>query len=291
MIKKVSLGDVARIYSGGTPSRTKPGYWNGNIPWVKTAQIQNCYINAADIDELITETGMKESSVKMVPKGTILMAMYGQGKTRGQVAVLGLNATINQACAAIELLPIADRDFIYQQLLFSYTSIRNMSNTGGQENLSSSLIKEIPISLPPLPEQKAIAEVLTVWDRAIEKTERLIQAKERRLNALYQNYFRPDSPATINWEKIKIGKLVKPRNERAIPSEESPLYSLTIESGITAKTDRYDREFLVKDSESKTYKTVYPGLSNAWRLNWMRFCCYKSKFQKRSQNKSASRKH
>ena len=76
----VLLGDIAKIYSGGTPSRTKPSYWGGNIPWVKTAQIQNCVITETDVDERITSEGLNKSSAKMVPKGTILMAMYGQGR-------------------------------------------------------------------------------------------------------------------------------------------------------------------------------------------------------------------
>ncbi|GAB4364081.1 MAG: hypothetical protein Kow0060_21060 [Methylohalobius crimeensis] len=112
MSNLVRLGDIAEIYSGGTPSRTKPSYWNGNIPWIKTAQIQNGLITEKDVEEWITEEGLKHSSAKMVPKGTILMAMYGQGKTRGQVAILGIPATINQACAAIQLKETANRDYV-----------------------------------------------------------------------------------------------------------------------------------------------------------------------------------
>lgn len=187
--KRVVLGDIANISSGGTPSRSNPAYWNGNIPWVKTTQIQNCIINKTDVDEWITDEGLKKSSAKMISAGTILMAMYGQGKTRGQVSILNFDATINQACAAIDLKNGICRDFVYQSLLASYSRIRNMSNTGGQENLSAGLIKEIPITLPPLPEQKAIANLLSTWDEAIEKTERLIQAKERRLDAYARDLF------------------------------------------------------------------------------------------------------
>src|SRR5690606_9518761 len=84
-IRTVTLGSIAKITSGGTPERTKPAYWNGDIPWVKTAQIQNCTITAECVDEWITQEGLEQSSARMVPEGTILMAMYGQGKTRGQV--------------------------------------------------------------------------------------------------------------------------------------------------------------------------------------------------------------
>ena len=78
-----SILDVSELKVGGTPSKKQVSYWNGNIPWVKTAQIQNGHISKDQIDEYITELGVKESSAKIVPKGTLLMAMYGQGKTRG----------------------------------------------------------------------------------------------------------------------------------------------------------------------------------------------------------------
>jgi type I restriction enzyme S subunit len=177
--RTVTLGRIAKITSGGTPERTKPSYWNGTIPWVKTGQIQNRTITAECVDEWITQEGLEQSSARMVPKGTILMAMYGQGKTRGQVAILGIDATINQACAAIFLEPEAHRDYVYQQLRFRYESIRALSNTGSQENLNAELIREIALPLPELEEQKAIAQALVLWDTAIQKSEQLIAAKER----------------------------------------------------------------------------------------------------------------
>ena len=157
----VVLGKIAKISSGGTPDRGTPSYWGGDIPWVKTAQIQNCFINSDDVDEWITQDGLKNSAAKIVPNGTILMAMYGQGKTRGQVAILGLDATVNQACAAIELDAEVSRDYVYQQLLFRYQAIRALSNTGSQENLNAGLIREIGLPLPARIEQDYVAELLT----------------------------------------------------------------------------------------------------------------------------------
>lgn len=177
--RTVTLGSIAKITSGGTPERTKPEYWNGTIPWVKTAQIQNGTITADDIDEWITPIGLEQSSARMIPKGTILMAMYGQGKTRGQVAILGLDAAINQACAAIQLGEGVNRDYVFQQLQYRYDAIRAMSNTGSQENLNAELIREIAFPLPPVEIQREIAQALDAWDAAIQKTEQLIAAKER----------------------------------------------------------------------------------------------------------------
>lgn len=178
--KKVKLGEVAKVTSGGTPLRTKIEYWNGNIPWVKTAQIQNGHIGLNQVDEYITELGVSESSAKIVPAGTLLMAMYGQGKTRGQVAILDFSASINQACAAFNLNETQIvRDFLFQYFLFCYEDLRAVSNSGGQQNLSADLIKKFPVILPPLAEQKKIAETLSVWDSAIEKMEKLIECKEK----------------------------------------------------------------------------------------------------------------
>jgi len=119
--------------------------------------------------------------------------------------------------------------------------------------------KHCLVPLPSLLEQTAIADLLSTWDAAIDKTEKLIAAKEKRLNALYQLFFQPGMPANSSWRFAKIGQFMTPRRERAVPSEEIPLFSLTIEDVVTPKTDRYNRDFLVKDNGSKTYKVVYPG--------------------------------
>ena len=139
------------------------------------------------------------------------MAMYGQGKTRGQVGILNFDASINQACAAIVLKDGICRDFVYQFLLSSYARIRKMSNTGGQENLSAGLIKEIPISIPPILEQKAIAELLSTWDEAIEKTERLIQTKEERFKWLLRELISEprNSQKVTGWKNVLLGDVCK----------------------------------------------------------------------------------
>ena len=269
--KRVVLGDIAKISSGGTPSRSNANYWNGKIPWVKTTQIQNCMICETDIDEWITEEGLKNSSAKMIPAGTILMAMYGQGKTRGQVGILTLDASINQACAAIELNKGVCRDFVFQSLLGSYTRIRNMSNTGGQENLSSGLIKEIPLSLPSLPEQKAIADLLSTWDETIEKSERLIQAKERQLRQMSRwllfghkrlgnqkteladgHFFKYPS----DWALVKIEKVAKEVSARNGESDETVL-SCSKYDGFVNSLDYFGKQ--VFSSDTSNYKVVKKG--------------------------------
>ena len=180
-----SLQDIATISSGGTPSRSQPSYWdNGTIPWVTTAEVN--YQTIIDTEQKITKEGLDNSSAKLYPKDTILMAMYGQGKTRGQVAKLGIEASTNQACAAIQLKDNFNVDFYYQLLASQYKKIRHLANSGGQKNLSSTIIKEILVPTPPLPEQQKIAKILTTWDKAIDSTERLIANSKKQKKALMQ---------------------------------------------------------------------------------------------------------
>lgn len=173
------LGEIAQVTSGGTPDRERPEYWGGTIPWVKTSLIQNCEINLADIDEFITEEGLKKSAAKIIPAGSILMAMIGQGKTRGQVAILNTDAAINQNCAALILNQNVDTRYVYQQLLYRYEELRAASNSSGQQNLNAGLIRDFSIPYVEKSQQSAIGMMLTDWDTAIETTERLIAAKKR----------------------------------------------------------------------------------------------------------------
>jgi type I restriction enzyme S subunit len=117
------IGDIAKVTSGGTPSREEPSFWNGDIPWIRTTEVQNCRVNLEDVKEFITAKGLKNSSTKTVPKDTILLAMIGQGKTRGQVAILTFEATINQNCAAIILNNNQSPEYYFYYLLGQYENI------------------------------------------------------------------------------------------------------------------------------------------------------------------------
>ncbi len=137
-----TMEGISTISSGGTPSRTVNDYWNGSIPWATTTLIDFNTISLTN--EYITEEGLQNSSTKVLPKNTILMAMYGQGKTRGKVAILGIEAAINQACAAVTLKKGFNTNFVFQNLAGRYNEIRNISNEGGQKNLSATLISVHP---------------------------------------------------------------------------------------------------------------------------------------------------
>lgn len=182
-----TLADIAQVTSGGTPSRTKPEYWlNGTVPWIRTTEVQNCVLTFEDTQEYISELGLKNSSAKIVPAGTVLLAMIGQGKTRGQVALLKFEATTNQNCAAIIFKNDQEPSFHFNFLLSQYENIRAMSNSAGQSNLSGALVKAIRVPVPPLPEQRKIAQILSTWDKAINTTEQLLANSQQQKKALMQ---------------------------------------------------------------------------------------------------------
>jgi type I restriction enzyme S subunit len=182
------LGKVTKIASGGTPNRGSNNFWdNGDIPWVTTSLID--FNEIFHVNEYITHQGLANSSAKLFPKDTILVAMYGQGKTRGRAAILKIEASTNQACAA--LLPNVGfcSDFLLQYITNNYENLRRLSNDGGQKNLSSGLINNLRVALPLIPEQQKIASFLSSVDKKIEKLSKKKKLLERYKKGMMQELF------------------------------------------------------------------------------------------------------
>lgn len=176
------LGDICEIGTGSTPSRNNKDYYEGSIPWVKSTEVCNCIIDSTE--EHISEIAITETNCTLYPKGSILMAMYGQGKTRGQIAILNIEATTNQAVAAILPSDKCNKLFMFQYLHLMYENIRSMARGGNQANLNLSLVKSILIPLPPLPLQQQFAQRIEAIEAqkaqvkaAIEKLETLLAAR------------------------------------------------------------------------------------------------------------------
>ena len=172
------LGDIATVSAGGTPSRKVANYWNGKIPWITTSEINfNVIVQAR---ESISESGMQNSAAKLVPKGSLLMALYGQGKTRGKSAILGIDATTNQACASIVIKQKALALYVFHFLESRYEEIRALSNSGSQNNLNGKIVRSIRIPVPSVvTEQSAVAAALSDTDDLIESLEQLLTKKRQ----------------------------------------------------------------------------------------------------------------
>lgn len=165
----VRLESVASWGSGGTPSRKHEEYYNGDILWIKTGELNNGWIY--DTEEKITDEGLKKSSAKLFPPYSVLIAMYGA--TIGKVAILGVPATTNQACACA----VCNQSLLYMYLFYYCISQKNVfiekGKGGAQPNISQIILKQHPIPLPPLSEQQRIVE------RIEELFAKLDEAKER----------------------------------------------------------------------------------------------------------------
>ena len=173
-----ALSYLASIETGSTPDRAEPRYWNGSIPWLKTGEINWAPIR--DAEEFITEAGLANSAAKIAGPGTLLMAMYGQGVTRGRVALLEIEATYNQACAAIRFGPRLASEFGRYFFMAAYDHVRDAGNETSQMNLSAGLIAKIRLPVPPVDEQLPIVRLL---DSETAKLD-VLQAEAERAIAL-----------------------------------------------------------------------------------------------------------
>ena len=197
------IGVIAQLKSGGTPSRKNPAYWDGgDINWIKTGEIDYCEI--VRTAEKITKSGLEDSSAKLFPAGTLLLAMYGQGVTRGKVAITGIEAATNQACAAIFPHAKVRTMYLYYFLEYNYDTIRNFAHGANQKNLSAELIKSFPIAYPATArEQNEIAETLGIIDRTVSVS----QFKKRQLRDLFRTLLHELMTAKARVHNLEIFNL------------------------------------------------------------------------------------
>jgi len=173
-----TIGSLTSVGSGGTPSRQEPSYFEGEIPWVKTTEVNGEMINSTE--ETISQSGLKNSSCKIYPKNSVLIAMYGQGKTRGQVGILGVEATTNQACAVISPCKSLNPIFLFNYLKLSYKELRSLGRGGNQENLNKGIIEDFHVIVPPMKTQ-------TKFNGLIDNIKhQQIKAAEGKSNSLFQ---------------------------------------------------------------------------------------------------------
>lgn len=142
----VKVGEIARVATGATPSRKNKEFFNGNIPWVKTGEVLNNRLS--ETEEHISAQALKETSCNLLPTGSTLVAMYGQGKTRGRVAILEKPMTTNQACAAVTPFNESDSEYLFQILRFNYHELRSAGRGGTQPNLNLGIVKNFQIPYP-----------------------------------------------------------------------------------------------------------------------------------------------
>lgn len=182
-----TIESFTSVMSVGTPDRNIPEYWQGNIRWIKTTELKNCIIT--DTEEKISQLGVENSSAKIIPANSILVAMYGQGKTRGMTGYITVECATNQACACILPSEKINQKYLWKYIVFSYDKLRSMAKGGNQPNLNAGIIRKFPVLMPPMNLQNRFA----VFAEQVEKTKLFIQNSLKQMEtlkkALIQQYF------------------------------------------------------------------------------------------------------
>lgn len=176
---KCTIGAVAQVNNGSTPSRKIPDYWNGTIPWVSSGEVKNNIIYSTE--ESISQNGFENASVKLLPVDTVLIAMIGEGKTRGQSAILKIPATINQNIAAIIIdHGLIKSKYLWYWLQMNYSKNREKGSGSGPQALNCQKVRELDFVFPDINEQ---IEIVRILDILISKE---IQVKEIAENVIDQ---------------------------------------------------------------------------------------------------------
>lgn len=193
------MREIAQWGSGGTPSRKIPGYYDGDIPWIKTGELNDDYIY--ETEEHITQEAISHSSAKLFPLNTIVIAMYGA--TIGKVAILGVPATTNQACACGIVYPSVNYKYLFYYVRSQKDNFIKKGKGGAQPNISQEIIKSHEFPLPPFPEQERIVNrienLFDNLDEAKQKAQDVLNSFETRKAAILHKAF--SGELTIRWRK------------------------------------------------------------------------------------------
>ena len=209
-MRTLTLGDYAQTTSGSTPARGKKDYWQpAEIPWVKTAEVTFRSITSAE--ESISKIALAECSLTLLPPNTVLVAMYGQGKTRGQSAILEISATINQACFAILPNETWVPEFLHLWLTANYQNLRGLSEGrgGNQANLNGALLNALKVPAPNKTIQRQIAARLKAQLAEVDKARQAAEAQLRDAHTLYSAVLKEIffNEASTTWPRIELGEV------------------------------------------------------------------------------------
>lgn len=255
----VRLGDVFKIASGGTPAKNRLDYYNkGTIPWVKTGDLKEKYINSEYV-ERITDLGLANSSAKLFPSDTVLIAMYGA--TIGATSILNFEACTNQACAAFLPSQSIQSEFLYYFLLSQKANFIKLGVGGAQPNISATILKEVKMPLPPLDEQKRIAKNLDLASEIVKGYKEQITELDKLVQSVFYEMF--DDPVTNEkgWEikplkSIALGKLSYGSGASAIPFDGTIRYLRITDinengrlNNDVVSPNQYDSKYVLHDGD------------------------------------------
>lgn len=241
--KTLTINEICDLVtSGGTPLTSQKEYYqNGDIPWVKTKEVNQCRLYGTE--NHITQLGLDNSSAKLIPENSIIIAMYGDGKTAGRVALNKVAVTTNQACCNLVLNKRkAYYDFVFYNLMGRYDELVSKKTGSGQQNLNGKIIKDIELDLPPLAEQKAIASVLSSLDDKIDLLHRQNKTLEEMAETLFRQWFIEE--VNENWKVGALEDLIDLKYGKALKQENrsGSGYPVVASSGVVG----FHNEYLVE---------------------------------------------
>jgi type I restriction enzyme S subunit len=197
----VRLGEVCALGTGTTPPTSRPEYYNGDVPFVKTADIVNNRIKISQTN--VSHEAIKDCGLKLYPPGTVLMAMYGQGKTRGQVSLLEIPAATSQNAAAIQPSTEINSEFLWQYLMSRYQLLRDSGALGHISHLNLGYVRDFQIPKPPIVIQCEIAEIL----RTIDSRLTLIESRNLLVADLFRTLLDQLMTAQIRVHNLDLPEL------------------------------------------------------------------------------------
>ena len=215
------LGDICEIQSGGTPARSNCTYWEGGtIPWVKISDIKGKHLNKTE--EYITESGLQNSSAKLFPKGTILYTIFA---TLGETCILDIDAATNQAIAGLTVKSdIIYREYLYYYLFSLKSVVDNLGRGVAQNNINMSILRNLPVPLPPLDEQRKIAAVLDKVSDLIAKRRQQLDKLDELVKSRFIEMFGNFVYERDRWNVCTIGDVADTIDPQ--PSHRTPPISL-----------------------------------------------------------------
>jgi len=205
----MKLTDIcSRITSGGTPKSSNSDYYGGDIPWLRTQEIN--FVDIENTENHITEAGLTNSSAKWIPANSVIVAMYGA--TAGKVAINKIPLTTNQACCNLIIDGTkADYRYVYYQLRLNYQQLAGLANGGAQQNLNARIISEYDIPIPPLSVQKEIADTLSSLDEKIANNSEVNHHLQEMVYQICRSWFIDFEPwngeMPPTWQSVTLGDI------------------------------------------------------------------------------------
>lgn len=214
--KTYRLSEIVELIGGGTPRTSNPEYWNGNIPWLSVADFNTGRKYVSLTEKTISEKGLNESSTKLLKPGDIIISARG---TVGVVAVLDKSMAFNQSCYGVRAnISLSTNDYIYYLLKDTIPGFLQIAHGGVFDTITRDTFYEIDVSLPPLPEQRAIASILSSLDDKIDLLHRQNATLEKMAETLFRHWFVEE--AKEEWDEINFGEFVTPKKGKNITKSE-----------------------------------------------------------------------